>query len=465
MNINKTNTHSISEELAQFITNVKVPEQVNTITKKYLLDWIGSTIAGSDSEPAKITRKIPEILGGLPQATIISNGVKTSLTLAAFANAASAHVVEMDDLDRGSVTHPGAPIISTALAIGEYIDCTLTELLEAISIGYEICIRTGEALGTNHYEKWHTTGTAGTLGCTAAAARLMKLDTESSINAIGTSGTMAAGLWQFLEDGAMSKQLHPAKAAHDGILSVLLAKESFTGARKIFEGKKGLLNSMSNNSDANKMNLCLNKLESMPEAWKINNVSFKVHSSCRHTHAAVDAAIKIATTNSIHLNDIESVSVEIYSQALGLLDGVEPFSPWAAKFSLPFCVATGLIHKDCSRIRFTKETIGDEKTILLANKISFKTKPEFDEMYPIAWPSTVTVTMYDGSMYYARIDYPSGDPETNITESEIIDKFKTMVVSEIGINSKEIISLIFDESIRFSIQNLIQYAVPSNSTT
>ena len=154
---------SISQQLSKFIVESKVPQEVKSISKLYLLDWIGSCIAGTNSDPSKITSKIAQILGGHPKSTILSNGLKTSAPLAAFSNAAASHVVEMDDLDRTSISHPGAPIISTAFAVSEEINASFDELLESIAIGYEVCIRTGESLGTSHYEKWHTTGTAGTM--------------------------------------------------------------------------------------------------------------------------------------------------------------------------------------------------------------------------------------------------------------------------------------------------------------
>ena len=222
-----------TSQLAAFIATAEVPEAVRDTARRYMLDWLGSTLAGGEMRSPSLMRQVVTALGGHPQATVLASGDHTSAPLAALANAAASHVLEMDDLDPGSIYHPAAPTVSAALAVAEQLDADGDALLDAIAIGYEVGIRVGEALGPNHYEHWHTTGTAGTFGAAAAAARLHGLTEEQTVHALGSAGTTTAGLWEFLEDGAMSKQLHPAKAAHDGILAVLLAQQGFTAASHI----------------------------------------------------------------------------------------------------------------------------------------------------------------------------------------------------------------------------------------
>ncbi|MEX2031419.1 MAG: MmgE/PrpD family protein, partial [Dehalococcoidia bacterium] len=217
-----------TRRLAQFIVNARVSDETRHVVRRYVLDWLGSALAGGGMEPPTILRGVVEELGGAARATVLATGDRTSAPLAALANAAASHVLEMDDLDRGSISHPAAPVIAAALALGESEATSGEDFLDAVAVGYEVCIRMGEALGTSHYDYWHTTGTAGTLGAAAAAARLLHLDEDATVSALGSAGTTAAGLWEFLADGAMSKQLHPAKAAHDGILAALLARRGFT---------------------------------------------------------------------------------------------------------------------------------------------------------------------------------------------------------------------------------------------
>jgi 2-methylcitrate dehydratase PrpD len=434
-------TSGPTRALAAFVAAATVPPAVRHTTRRYLLDWLGSAVAGGELRPPSIARAVVGELGGHPQATVLATGERTSAPLAAFANAAAAHVLEMDDLDRESISHPAAPIVAAALAVAEREHAGGDALLDAIAIGYEVSIRVGEALGTGHYEHWHTTGTAGTFGAAAAAARLAGVDAETTLQALGSAGTMTAGLWEFLADGAMSKQLHPAKAAHDGILAALLAAHGFTAATRILEGPKGVLAAM---SDAPRPERLTDGLAPDLADWRIAHVSFKVHASCRHTHSAVDAALALRRDHDLRPDAIARVDVRLYSQALGLLDGMEPTTPYAAKFSLPFCVAAALVHGDLAPQRFTDDSIAEAATLALADRVHFTTDAALDALYPSAWPSVVTVTLADGSRLSARVDHPAGDPESGIGERDIAAKFATLTGALLGNAAGRIADTVLD---------------------
>ena len=425
--------------IADFIVNAKIPSDVRQTTRRYLLDWIGSAMAGSSKIPAQSINNVINQLGGNPHSTIFSDGTKTSAAFAAFSNAASSHILEMDDVDMGSIFHPAAPIIPTSLAVGEMLNIDGTQLLDAIAIGYEVGIRVGESLGTTHYEKWHTTGTAGTFGSAAATSRLLGLNTQETLSAIGSAGTMTAGLWEFLVDGAMSKQLHPAKAAHDGILAALLAQQNFTSASKILTGQKGLIAAMSKSPSIDQLT---SDLSVTMKIWRISNVAFKIHASCFHTHSAVDAALYISQTHSFDITEVEKIEVQIYSQALDLLQGVEPTTPYAAKFSLPFCIATALIHGDLSLGRFTEESLAETKIEQLLKLITFEPNSQLDDAYPLDWPSIVKVFLKNGEAFEHKIDYPIGDARTNVSNQVLQEKFCSMTQEIKSLNSLEFSSKI-----------------------
>ena len=218
---------------------------------------------------------------------------------------------------------------------------------------------------------------------------------------------------------------------------------------------------MSKNPDIENMTKNLNIIDSVPELWKINYVSFKVHESCRHTHAAVDAAIILS--QKINLSEIENIEVQIYSQALDLLDGMEPISPWAAKFSLPFCVATGLIYSQCSMREFTNSTIMDEKTLSLSKKIEVKTNHQLDKMYPQAWPSKVIITMKNSDQISEQVNYPSGDPESDVTKLQIFEKFLGMTNFLIEGKGQLIIDKIFNENHSPQISEILELSIPTSA--
>jgi 2-methylcitrate dehydratase PrpD len=155
--------------------------------------------------------------GGSPQATLLPGGEKSSALNVALGNGIASHILELDDVHRGAIVHCGAVVMPAALATAERLHANGRKLIEAIVAGYEVAIRIGEAVSPSHYYYWHNTGTCGTFGACAAAGKLLGLEPEQLVWALGNAGTQAAGLWEFLRDGAMSKHLHPGKAAQNGI--------------------------------------------------------------------------------------------------------------------------------------------------------------------------------------------------------------------------------------------------------
>ena len=245
----------LSRALANYsvgMTYEKLPPDVISFTKLCILDYFGSAIAGSDKPPIQMISDLIKEMGGTEQANLFTGG-KSSVLQAALLNGASSHVVELDDIHKGSIIHAATVVIPAALAIAEWKELSGKELITAIVVGYEVCYRIGEAVSPSHYYYWHNTATCGTFGAAIAAAKLLQLTEEETIHALGNAGTQAAGLWEFIEDGAMTKQLHAGKAAMNGVLAALLAQKGFTGPLKILEGNRGFFKAMSDEYDTTKI--------------------------------------------------------------------------------------------------------------------------------------------------------------------------------------------------------------------
>jgi 2-methylcitrate dehydratase PrpD len=388
--------------------------------KVFFLDWLGSAYAGKDLPPIRMMRKVALGLGGTPEATSIPDGVKTNCLLASLVNGASSHIVEMDDLHRESILHPAAAILPAVLAAGERERVSGKDLIVAISVGYEVGIRVALAVGPSHYRFWHTTATCGTFGAAAGAAKVMHLNEEQFTWAIGSAGTQAAGLWEFLGESAMSKQLHPGKAAMNGLLAVLLAKEGFTGAKKILEGEKGFFRATSQDFNENKCIADLGKV------FHSERNSIKYHASCGHTHSAIDAVLQATGGKTLLLNDVEKVDLWIYQAAIDLLGNIDPKTPYLAKFNLPFCVATALRYGRVQPGDFTPARLEDKDLKELMKKIKVGGDPNLTGTYPRKWPARVTITLKDGRRLDGANEYPKGDPENPLSEGELIAKFKNL---------------------------------------
>ncbi len=233
------NDHSITEKLSEWLVNSRasgLPPATLEITKRYVLDWLGSALAGKTTVPGQKLMNYAKTQPAGP-CHIVGTNLTGSAESAALVNGGISHMVEMDDLDRGSVVHPAAVIIPAALAIAEREKSTGEAFLSAVAAGYEIAIRIGEAVGKGHYYYFHNTSTCGVFGAAAAAGWLMDLSKDQFVYALGNAGTQSSGLWQFNADGDMSKHLHAGRAAANGVLAADLARQGFTGARCILVGK------------------------------------------------------------------------------------------------------------------------------------------------------------------------------------------------------------------------------------
>lgn len=423
------NKLDISQKCAEFVCNLSfdmLPIETITAAKRCFFDWFGCVVAGSETDAGKISTSYAIDNAGSPCSTLLAKDyVRLDVVSAAFANAYNCHILEMDDVHRKSIMHPAAPIISVSFALAEKLSKSGKELIESIVAGYDVALRIGEAVTPSHYKLWHTTATCGTFGAAMAAAKLCSLDEKQTLDALGNAGTSAAGLWQFAEDGAMSKYLHCGNAARSGLTSGLLAAKGLTGATRILEGEKGFFKAYSSEKNFS------SSFDDMGQKFKIEEVSFKPYPSCRHTHSSVDAAIKIHNDTKYkqlcELSSIERIDVEIYSTAIDIAGNKTFETPSRAKFSLYYCIAYALLYGELTTNSFSKTSLSDPKVILIANKIVLIRNAEFDESYPASWKSSVCVRFnHDGCQITETIATPKGDPENKLSDKELFDKINKL---------------------------------------
>jgi len=386
-------------------------------TKLAILDWLGSGIAGGQEKPARILSDTLKTFGGLPQATDFSTFEKTSAHYAALINGGASHILELDDVHKASILHAGASIIPAVFAVAEWKQATGIELIEAVALGFEVAIRIGEAVSPSHYEIFHTTGTVGTFGATVAVGKLLGLSVNEMVHALGSAGTQAAGLWEFIEDGAMSKQLHPAKASANGLLAAVLAKEKFTAASQILEGRRGFFAGLVKEV---KEELLFQRLG---EGYKITENTYKIHSCCRHIHPTLDCVQEIYQENGSKVDEVERMVVETYQVALNITNKPDPRSVFESKFSLQYASSLMLVKGKAGLDEFTPENLFDPTIRSLMEKVSLNVDPSLDTLYPNLWPSRVTVYYSNGMKVTKDTEAPKGDPENPADAEELQGKF------------------------------------------
>jgi 2-methylcitrate dehydratase PrpD len=327
----------------------------------------------------------------------------------AFLFGALAHILEMDDLHRESVTHPGCAVVPAAWAIAAERGSSSRDFLKAVLAGYEAVCRIGNAVGRAHYAVWHNTGTCGPYGSAVATATLLELREEPTVWALGNAGTQSAGLWQFLEEGAMSKHLHAGRAAEAGVLAAELAARGFTGPAQILEGKKGFFVAACPDAEPARV------LAAPDAPWQLRLTSMKPWPSCRHTHPVVEAALELH--GRVQSEAIADVRIETYRAGLALCDNAAPASEYDAKFSLQHCAAAALTDGDVTLRSF--DGAARARLAALAARTTAVSAAAFEAAYPDRWGARVTVRTASGETLAAERPACKGDPEHALTPQEL----------------------------------------------
>lgn len=409
---------SLTRELTRLIRAKPVSETDLDWAALFVLDTVACALGSLETAPARMLRAVaPPETGDVARRAFYFGGL--------------AHILEMDDLHRGSVTHPGTVVIPAAWAVCDHLDRSGKDFLRSVLVGYEAMCRIGNSVGKAHYKVWHNTSTCGPFGSAFAVADLLGLDEDQTVWALGNAGTQSSGLWQFLETGAMSKHLHTARAAESGVLAAFLAAEGFTGPEQILEGEKGFY-----------AGLCEDPLPervlASPEApWQLVDTSIKPWPCCRHTHPAIDAALDLH--RQLGARAIGSVEVGAYQAALDVCDRPRPEDPYSAKFSLQHTVAIALAEGKVVQSSF--EAKARERVADAREKVSVGLSPSVNSAYPKAWGVEVAVTTADGARLSAARRDAKGDPENPVSADEIAEKAR-LQMTEAGMGRSRCDSLI-----------------------
>jgi 2-methylcitrate dehydratase PrpD len=301
----------------------EVPDGEQKRARRHLVDWL-ACVAGARGTPvAQAARRTgPDVL---ERAACLGN------------------VLEMDDVHRQALLHPGPVIWPAALSAAREAGGSMAALLAGAVRGYQAMIATGMMLDAHHYSLWHPTSTAGGIGAAAAAASIFGLGERETVSALGHAASMAGGLWHMRHDDVMTKQLHVARAALEGLWCARAARAGFTGPAAVLEGPQGLFAAMARAP------------RPLPDAagWLIGAVSFKPWAACRHAHPVIDCALQLRAAGRLQ----PPFQVESYADALRFCDRPDPLTEVDAKFSLQHAVAVIADGRSATPADFTPEAI------------------------------------------------------------------------------------------------------------
>jgi 2-methylcitrate dehydratase PrpD len=353
-----------------------VPEYVRTRARLHLLDWL-ACVAGARTWGKR--------------EHVSANWIKAD------AGGLIGNVLEMDDVHRTALLHPGPVIWAVAIGRNAGPSPSLDNILDGAVIGYEAMIAVGSTFDAYHYAHYHPTATAGVFGSTATWGASW-LNANQLGHALALAGSVTGGLWQTRHSDNHGKQWHILNARELGMRATLAAESGLRGPLSILEGPQGLYAATCR--EAKPMILD-------PERWRIEEVSFKPWAACRHAHPAIDCALELRAAGKL----AAPYTLETYADALTFCDKPHPKTETEAKFSLQHAVAVIADGRNATPADFTPEAIAALEP--LRAQVTVAEAPEITARYPAHFGARLNG--------FELVD-TRGDPERPVGEADIIAK-------------------------------------------
>ena len=411
----------IAEHLAAWLSQLeenKIPPVARQMSANLLLDVLGLCIAARGENYVKAVLGTAE--SGVATAWGHLNGFNAYD--AALINGTAAHGEDFDDTFEGGPVHSGAVIVPAVLAACEREALTGERLLIGIASGAELMCRLGlvtpQAI---HKAGFHPTAVLGAMAAAGAVSAALGLNKIQTISAFGVAGSMASGIIEYLAEGTWTKRMHAGWAAQAGLRSALMARGGFLGPRTVFEGTHGFFQAFAPTRKPDFSHL----LNGLGENWVMENIAFKPYACGTMTQPYIDCAIALAQ-RGIKAEDIVEVICDVGEGTVHrlwepLAVKQSPPTPYAAKFSTPFCMAVGFFDHRAGLKQFTESRIHDSAVLALAQKVSYRIDPENE--YPANFTGHLRAKMRDDSVQEITQDYMRGGTHAPLPQSEIIQKF------------------------------------------
>ncbi|GID02856.1 MmgE/PrpD family protein [Pseudomonas sp. 008] len=410
--------------LAQFCVDTRfedLPAELVEQAKRHILDTFGAALAGAGSDVARQARQV--FKGEVGSTLVWGTDQRVGAAQAAMLNGIAAHALELDDT--GGCDHSGAVVLPAVMAALSMSTLSVSEasvdgreLITAVVIGYEIGRRVLEACGSysaHNGAGWHSTATCGVFGAAAASARILGLDAQQTLSALGIAGSFSGGLWAFIHDGSQSKRLHSGRAAEGGLLAARFAQQGITGPTKLFDDVwGGFLKTLAADT-------------AVPEAldaelgrvWKLARCSIKPYAACRGTHSAIDALGLLLGQLQISVDQIEDVQVSLCGFLQDMCGGQDVSTLPAAQMSLRYALAARLVHGHCRLEAYDDEQRRHPRIAHWMSRIRLEVDPQLSE----DGEPVVSVRTVDGRQASLCVEVPLGAPGNPLSDAALEEKF------------------------------------------
>jgi 2-methylcitrate dehydratase len=440
---------SISRTISEFAVNLKyddLPEKVINEVKRFLYDSIGCAFGGYHTKDVNILRDIYKETGGKPEATLIGFGDKIPSVNATLVNSLMIRAQDFNDIYwKEDPSHP-SDLIPATLSVAEMVGASMKDVITAIVLAYEFEQRLCEfAVPGIRERKWHH-ATLTQFVSPIVAGKLLKLNIDQMVNAIGISGSHSHTIGcPTAGKLTMMKNTVDPMAVQSGVFAALMAQKGYTGTEAVFEGKEGFMDcffgwdvkeqkvnpvEMKGRDALGSWQWDIEKLVGgLGESFKILECGMKAFPTEALTHTHITATLKVVTNNNITYDQIDSITITTIARACDILFDPHKYRPESretADHSLPYCIAAALVDHKITTQSFSEEKMKDRRIWEVIDKIKGEASEEFEKMFPAKQPSKVVVRTKDGKEYSEYLEYPKGDPREPMTMEDLENKFNAL---------------------------------------
>lgn len=412
----------VTRNLAEWIVALRsqdIPDAVKAEGLRTFVNWFGCAIGGANHVTADNAIKALAPFAGRDQAGVIGRSERFDVLHSALLNGITSHVLDYDDTHLKTIIHPAGPVASALMAVAEYRPVTGGELLDALIIGIEVECRIGNCVYPQHYDRgWHITGTAGVFGAAAAVSKLLKLDVERTIWALGIAATQSSGLREMF--GTMCKSFHPGKAAQNGAAAAFLAEAGFDSSLRAIEAPRGFANVLSDKQDYSEI------LGELGTRWEATLNSYKPFACGIVIHPTIDGCCQLREKLGPAVADIERVVLTTHPLVLELTGKRTPATGLETKFSVYHAAAVALLRGDGAPTAFTDEVARDPAVIALRDRVTAQAGEIAEDEVRI------TLVMKDGLKVEHHVEHAIGSIDRPLTDAELNEKFVRQSAFVIG---------------------------------
>lgn len=418
-----TDAPPVTRILAEFVAEfdvTRISERTRREAVRTLVNWLGCTIGGSDHPAVYILLDTLKPFMGEARFAVPGLAANADLFTAALAQGVASHVFDFDDTHLKTIVHPAGPVLSALLPLAQQLGSSGRQVVDALILGVEVECRVANAIYPAHYDiGWHITGTTGVLGAAAGASRLLGLDAQRTLYALGIAATQSSGFREMF--GSMCKSFHVGAAARNGLQAALMAQNGFTSSTRAIEAPRGLANVMATSRKYWEIT------RDLGATWEIDLNSYKPFACGIVIHPAIDACVRLSQRDGVAAADVRSIDLTVHPLVLELTGNKAPTTGLQSKFSVFHAAAAGYIHHRAGENEFSDAAVHDPALIALRDRISAKVDPLTREHEVRA-----SLTDAKGRRFDIHVEHAIGSVENPLSDQALDAKFIDLAEPVLG---------------------------------